>query len=267
MAGHRRGLGVMVALAGLGMLALASPILLDRVLLHEISVPQSEAQPQPEIEAEKSAVPDEGQAAAPSSPAPLLIIARPVAPETIAPPEIKQHELERIDPRQPLGPIGSAHVPSQGPVKETVLHRPLVTGAGAFEAMGYRIMLPGLIATAATKICGEGDAAWPCGIHARTAFRNWLRGRALACVVPPAPPPEQVVTPCSLGKIDAGAWLVEQGWALADPADDRYAGLGVEARSAGRGLYGAGPSALVPFNVTLPPAADQGLPPAEALSD
>lgn len=256
-----------VALAGLGALALASHLLLDRVLLHETAAPQSGAQPPPEIEPEKSAVPDEGQAAASSSPTPLSIIARPVAPETIAPPEIKQHELERIDPRQPLGPIGSAHVPSQGPAKETVLHRPLVTGAGAFEAMGYRIMLPGLIATAATKICGEGGAAWPCGIHARTAFRNWLRGRALACVVPPAPPPELVVTPCSLGKIDAGAWLVEQGWALADPADDRYIALENEARSVRRGLHGTGPTGLAPFSVTLPEAVKNASQPVDVLSD
>src|SRR5690606_34771605 len=160
-----------------------------------------------------------------------------------APVPVEHHELERIDAREPLSPIGRAHVPSDGPPKETVLHRPLVTQAGAFEAMGYRIVLPGLLPTPETEQCGEGGAGWPCGIHARTAFRNWLRGRALACVVPPAPPAEVVTTPCLLGAQDAGAWLVGQGWALAKPGDDRYAALEEEARKAGRGLHGAAPDA------------------------
>lgn len=259
---RRRGLGVIVALAGLGMLALASPVLLERALLREVLPP-------PQTGAEEPAVPDGEQASAPSATMPSPVIARPIAPEVIAPPRIEHHELERIDARQPLGPIGSAHVPSQGPARQTVLHRPLVTGAGAFEAMGYHIVLPGLLPTPETKICGEGEAAWPCGIHARTAFRNWLRGRALACVVPPAPPAETVTTPCLLGAVDAGAWLVEQGWVQVDPADDRYASLGEAARHAGRGLYGAGPGALAPFSVTLPPMADrQDLPPeTDALGD
>ena len=218
---------------------------------------------QPQAESIKQSEQDTAEIIAGSLPAPVPVIARPVAPETIAPLEIEHHALERIEARGPLGPIGQVHIPSQGPPKETVLHRPLVTKAGAFQAMGYDIALPGLLPTSETELCGEGEAVWPCGIHARTAFRNWLRGRALACVVPPAPPAETVATSCLLGKFDAGAWLVGQGWARVDPADDRYAALGQEAQMAGRGLYGAGPGALAPFSVTLPPMAGQNDPPSE----
>lgn len=226
---RRRGQGVAVAIAGLAMLALAAPVLRDRALRGmgeaEATIRRSEAKE-----------PDRAPPVATPS------IARPVAPQIIAPPPVEHPELERIEAREPLSQMGRAHVPSEGPPKETVLHRPLVTQAGAFEAMGYRIVLPGLIVTAQTQMCGEGEAAWPCGLHARTAFRNWLRGRALACVVPPAPPADPVTTPCRLGGFDAGGWLVAQGWARADPTDDRYAALADEALKAGRGLHGAGPS-------------------------
>lgn len=256
MAG-RRGLGVVVAFAGLGALVLASPILLDRTLLRKAPA----SQPQAETLARDKQ--NGAEVVAGSSPASAPVIARPVAPETIAPLEIEHHALERVEARGPLGPMGPVHIPSQGPSKETVLHRPLVTAAGTFQAMGYHVALPGLLPTPETELCGEGEGAWPCGIHARTAFRNWLRGRALVCVVPPAPPAETVTTPCLLGKFDAGAWLVGQGWARVDPADDRYIALGEEARMAGRGLYGSRPGGLSAFSVTIPQVADQDDPPPE----
>lgn len=257
----RRGLGMVVALAGLGALILASPILLDKALLREAPAPQPPVETQ--APGEQDDEQDTAEIVAGSLPAPVPVIARPVAPETIVPLEIEHQALERVEARGPLGPIGQVHIPSQGAPKETVLHRPLVTAAGTFQAMGYDIALPGLLPTLETELCGEGEAAWPCGIHARTAFRNWLRGRALACVVPPAPPAETVTTPCLLGKLDAGAWLVGQGWVRVDPADERYAALGQEARLAGRGLYGTGPGALAPFGVTLPQMTDQNDPPSE----
>lgn len=249
-----RGLGVIVAFAGLGVLILAGPF------LHEQTLRQATPQQDENIAlpTDKAASPVALQPPAQELPA----IARPVAPLIVAPPPVGFGDLERIEAREPLGPAGRAHVPSEGPPKETMLHRPIVTEAGAFEAMGYNIRLPGLLVVPQEQICGEGEAAWPCGIHARTAFRNWLRGRALACIVPPTPPVGPVVTPCRLGKLDAGAWLVGQGWAQADPDDDRYATLENEASNARRGLHGAGPQGLVPFIVTLPEMVNDAPPPA-----
>lgn len=225
----------MVAVAGIALLVLVAPGLRDRALR------QAELE-RVDAGAGEALTLQEGDETAPYvAPANMPSVIRPVAPQLIVPPPIEHRQLERTDARDPLSPIGRAHVPSEGPPKEMVLHRPLVRQAGMFEAMGYRIVLPGLVVTAETQFCGEGDAAWPCGIHARTAFRNWLRGRALACVVPPAPPTEPVITPCMLGKSDAGAWLVAQGWVLSDPADGRYDELEQDARELRRGLHGAGP--------------------------
>lgn len=251
-----RGLGIVVALVGPGALILAGPFLHDQTL-RQTTLQQDEMIVSPADEA-ASPITAQPQPSAQVLPA----MARPVAPLIVAPPPVGSDDLERVEAREPLGPAGRAHVPSEGPPKETVLHRPVVTEAGAFEAMGYNIRLPGLLVVPQGQICGEGEAAWPCGIHARTAFRNWLRGRALACNVPPAPPAGLVVTSCRLGKFDAGAWLVGQGWALADADDGRYAALEYEASNARRGLHGTGPQGLVPFTVTLPEAVNGAPPPA-----
>jgi len=239
-----RPLALAVALGGLGALVLAAPALRARV-----------SPPGADLAAPAEAV----GAATPMPAAPVPLVVRPVAPEVFALPPVEQQALVRVEDRAPLSPIGRAHVPSEGPPKETVLHRPLVTEAGAFSAMGYNVVLAGLLPTPADETCVAGGVSWPCGIHARTAFRNWLRGRALACVVPPAPPADAVTTPCRLGKLDAGEWLVAQGWARADPADDRYAAQAEAARKAGRGLYGPAPAAPLPPAVTVPELRDTDL--------
>lgn len=239
MAG-RRHRGTVVALAGLAALVLAAPVLRERA-----SGPRAPA---------SAPVVAAGPEGPPPASRPAAVPARPVAPHVAGPQPVSPQVLERVDAREPLGPIGRAPAPSEGPPEETVLYRPLAEAAGRFGAMGYEVMLAGLRPTPADRVCGAGEAAWPCGVHARTAFRNWLRGRALACIVPPVPPGEVVVTSCRLGHSDAGEWLVGQGWALAADGDGRYAALEEEARRAGRGLHGAAPAVPAPPAVTVPEA-------------
>ena len=243
-----RPLALAVALLGIGALVLVAPAMRGKV------------RPADDVAAGSGPAVTETAAAREAAPAtPIPSVVRPVAPEIVAPPPVEPRALERIEPRAPLGPMGRAHVPSEGPPKETVLHRPLVVQAGAFEAMGYRIVLAGLRPTPADETCIADGVSWPCGVHARTAFRNWLRGRALACVVPPAPPAETVVTPCRLGGFDAGEWLVAQGWAHADAADGRYGEQARAAREARRGLHGSAPAAAALPTVTVPKLSDSDL--------
>ena len=182
---------------------------------------------------------------------------RPVAPETVSPPTVVQDTLERVEDREPLSPIGRAPAPSEGPPKATILHRPVVLGAGLFQAQGHTVALAGIEPTDAGEECVSEGAAWPCGVHARTAFRNWLRGRALTCVVSPTPADETVVSDCTLGQQDPAEWLVSYGWAKALP-DGRYAEQEAEARDAGRGMFGPAPAQPAPMAITVPelPGAD-----------
>ncbi|MDF1599114.1 thermonuclease family protein [Mesorhizobium sp. YIM 152430] len=166
-------------------------------------------------------------------------VGRPVAPMIAAPP-VDVTQLERVAPREPLSPLGAPEDPATRPPRETLLHRPVVVDAGTIEAQGHRVALEGIEIVAADETCGEGGRSWPCGVHARTAFRNYLRGRAVACTVPGTPGGETIVSRCKLGPADPAAWLVAQGWARAAPGsgyeDDEQAAL-----EAGRGIHGAAP--------------------------
>jgi endonuclease YncB( thermonuclease family) len=166
--------------------------------------------------------------------------ARPVAPDVVAVPPVVPETLERVEPRTPLSPLGLATRQADLPPRPTLLPRPHAVAAGRFHSRGHVVTLAGIEIVEAEEKCGEGQESWPCGTMARTAFRNWLRGRALSCVVPVSPVPGEVVTPCTLGRQDAGEWLVRQGWAHA-VAGGPYEEAEAEAREAGRGLHGGRP--------------------------
>lgn len=174
------------------------------------------------------------------SPAPRAERAgRPVAPAIAAPP-VDVTQLERTAPREPLSPLGAPEDPATRPPRETLLHRPVAVNAGTIEAAGHHVALEGIEIVAADATCEAAGRSWPCGIHARTAFRNYLRGRAIACTVPGTPGGETVVSRCTLGADDPAEWLVAQGWAHAAPGSG-YEDEERAAIDAGRGIHGAAP--------------------------
>ena len=96
----------------------------------------------------------------------------------------------------------------------------------------------------------RGRDTWPCGVRARTAFRLWLRGRALACDVPPEPSGRRsIVAPAaSASRMSAPGW-------------SRTAGRGPRRRPLRRGrekaaperrAYSAAPPRLVGPGTRLP---------------
>src|SRR6185369_16727527 len=97
----------------------------------------------------------------------------------------------------------------------TLLYRPVATASAEFESMGYRLAIAGTESTRPDETCAHERTVWPCGQRARAAVRMWLRGRALACDVPPQPERALIVVECRLGAQDVGAWLVSNGWARA----------------------------------------------------
>lgn len=159
-------------------------------------------------------------------------VIRQIAPETIAAPPASDVTLVREAPRPPLGELGLARdkpLYDQETPKGPMLRAPLAVSAGRLVVRGYRIRLAGVVPTPLDKVCLQADgSADPCGMRARTAFRQFLRGRAIRCAVPPRPSGEEIVTSCTLFKADLGAWLVEHGWAL--PDGDRYQAVATEAR-------------------------------------
>lgn len=166
--------------------------------------------------------------------------ARKIAEDLIAPPQIDGTEMERVEPRLPLGDLGLASRPKSAMPKdwrETLLYRPVATSSAGFEAMGRKLFISGTQSVETDRICRFHDIAWPCGQRARAAFNNWMRGRALNCFVPPAVDRFPVAATCRLGKQDVGAWLVSNGWALALPGGI-YGKAEATARTAEMGIFG-----------------------------
>ena len=151
--------------------------------------------------------------------------------------------LQRIAPREPLS-VSTPPRPPRTAGREAwrtrTLYRPVAAAAGHLTAMGYSLAIEGIDGIGLAETCSFEGRDWPCGTLARTAFRAWLRGRAVACVTPEKPATEALTTGCTLAGEDVGAWLVNQGWARA-AANGPYLAEEEDAREARRGIFGPPP--------------------------
>lgn len=172
--------------------------------------------------------------------------ARSVAPAVVVPPPLDGATLERAEPREPLSKLSLALPPepvSPADWEGTILYRPVATGSARFDAMGRSVAVAGTENVAPDERCTYADTDWACGIRARTAFRSFIRGRAVVCAVPPDAERDIIVADCRIGKQQVGAWLVTNGWARAAPGGP-YADAEKQAREAKRGIFGPPPEAL-----------------------
>jgi endonuclease YncB( thermonuclease family) len=198
---------------------------------------------------EPEAVPVAPQAKQPLAPP------RPVAPSIVAIPPVDPQALERIEPRPPLSEIAQAAPPKKPPPKP-LLFQPVAEAAGIVVAGGRKITIAGIEPIPDAEMCErQGGGTWPCGRAARSAFRAFLRGRAVTCDFPEGEVPDRLSTTCRLGPRDIGAWLAENGWGRADGAT--YATQAKAAEDARRGIFGPGPSSLPALSgLDAAPSAD-----------
>nr|WP_033838763.1 thermonuclease family protein [Mesorhizobium loti] len=181
--------------------------------------------------------------AAPQPPKPT-VHSRAIDPDVIAPPELPTEELERIEPREPLSKLALAMPPKPKMPDDwngTKLFQPVATAAGLIEAKGYSVAVSGIDIVPQDKTCTTDGKSWPCGIRARTAFRAFLRGRAVVCTVPPEGGRDRIAAQCRIGKQDVGQWLVDNGWARPTKGGP-YAEAGEKALTAKKGIFGSAPN-------------------------
>jgi len=210
--------------------------------------------------------------AAPAAPAPPkpVIHSRAIDPEIVAPPDLPDEELERVEPRAPLSDLALAGPPKPPKWKKpgdwngTKLFQPVATAAGLIEGKGYAVAITGVDVVKPDETCSdEGKTTWACGARARTAFRALLRGRAVACTVPPEGGRDTISADCHIGNLDVGQWLVENGWARAAEGGP-YVEAGNKARTAKKGIFGLAPNLAglpaLPAAEPAPVAPDSILP-------
>ena len=155
--------------------------------------------------------------------------------------------LQRLDPRAPLSGLAAPAPPppppdpASLPKRWRMVHQPVATAAGILEAGGVTMVLPGIDIVAVNETCtSPSGQSWPCGMAARTAFRAYLRGRALNCRLPDARTQEAIAAECLLQGEDPALWLVSQGWARANH-DGPFGVQSQAAEQARRGIFGQPP--------------------------
>jgi endonuclease YncB( thermonuclease family) len=171
---------------------------------------------------------------------------RSIDPEIVAQPGIPGNlgDLERVEPRAPLSKLALAAPPKPkmpDDWKGTKLFQPVASAAGLIEAKGYSVAVSGIDVVRPEETCSFAGKSWPCGLRARTAFRAFLRGRAVVCTVPPEGGRDLIAAECRIGKQDVGQWLVDNGWARA-VAGGPYLEAADKARSGKKGIFGAPPN-------------------------
>jgi endonuclease YncB( thermonuclease family) len=208
-----------------------------------------------------SSIAPPGATTAPPPTAPQAAPSRMVAPAVIAPPELAAgEELLREAPRKPLSQLSLALPPPEfkNQWAGKPLFRPVAVESAVFESGGHTIAIKGVKSVGLDESCIYEDASWPCGVRARTAFRLWLRGRALVCQIPEVEQDKPVMRArCRLAKQDVGAWLVANGWAFASP-DGPYVQAEEKARMAKVGIFGAPPDASSISDVPDAPVSAPG---------
>ncbi|PDT41963.1 MULTISPECIES: thermonuclease family protein [Sinorhizobium] len=176
----------------------------------------------------------EQEAAAKTSRTPV----RPVDPNLFAMPEEGLAKpLERIAPRPPLS------APPEKKATPLVLQRPVALAAGLVQTGDTTLQISDIEPEKADRICEGGGKTWPCGMVARTAFRNFLRGRALVCSEIDEEREGSAAANCRVGNMSVAEWLVTNGWAIPIPGTALEA-KAEAARKAKRGFYGGDPRDL-----------------------
>ncbi len=172
--------------------------------------------------------------------------------------------FERVEPRAPLSDLALAGPPKPPKLKMpddwngTKLFQPVASAAGVIEAKGYSVAVSGIDVVRQDETCTDDGKSWACGIRARTAFRAFLRGRAVVCKVPPEGGRDLITAECRIGKQDVGQWLVENGWARAATGGP-YVEAGEKARAAKKGIFGTSARSLPACRRCTPAPSPDGL--------
>ena len=170
---------------------------------------------------------------------------------------LQDQPLERVEPRPPLSDLGlatpvqeksqPASAPEDKAAEGGLFYHPVALAAGRLAVGNRTIELNGIDIVEPDASCSDvnGDV-WQCGMQARTAFRSWLRGRAVSCNMDDIEQNQELIrTSCTLAGTDVARWLVENGWTRAT-FGGQYADSQTQAEKMLLGVFGRKPVTDIP---------------------
>lgn len=93
--------------------------------------------------------------------------------------------------------------------------RATVIDGDTIEIRGQRVRIWGVDAPESSQVCTLPDGRrWRCGAQSANELASFIGVRNVACVPQGRRSYDRIVARCSVGAIDIGGWLVENGWAM-----------------------------------------------------
>lgn len=129
---------------------------------------------------------------------------------------------------------GSGHTPVPPPEPPELLRKVRVIDADTVDIDGTRHRLHGIDAPESDQTCRAWGHTWDCGEAATDALMRHVDG--ISCRGGSTDRYGRVISVCSSGGQDLNAWLVRNGWALAEYSDD-YRDEEAQARAERRGIH------------------------------
>ena len=108
---------------------------------------------------------------------------------------------------------------------------------GTLDVAGTTVRLAGIEAPDLEQTCVVPEGRWSCGILARDALADLVRGHPVTCTDAGTVPWAASISRCNVRGRDLGTVLVQFGWAAATGPDPGYVALEKKARAARAGIW------------------------------
>ena len=106
------------------------------------------------------------------------------------------------------------------------------------EIDGQKVQLYGIDAPELAQLCYVKGQPWQCGLTAKEKLADKIGDKSLTCLIREQKNEHLPLAECFIGKKNLNAWLVEQGWAIADRQNSRsFISYEILAQRSRKGIY------------------------------
>ena len=106
------------------------------------------------------------------------------------------------------------------------------------EIDGQTIRLYGIDAPELEQLCYVKGKPWQCGLTAKQKLAEKIEEKSLTCLIKDQENKHIPAAECFIGRQNLNAWVVEQGWAIADRQNSRsFISYEILAKRNHKGIY------------------------------